>query len=72
MADVEDIGFQGVQIPQQQNVAGPMMVGAMVPNQANWANMNTPMGWRRGGRLVRAPNGKWRKNNRDGRLYSLQ
>ena len=63
-----DAGIPGVQIPQQV-VAGPMMVGQAMPNQANWANMNQPMGWRRAGRLYRTPSGRWQ---RAGRLYSIQ
>ena len=63
-----DAGIPGVQIPQH-DVAGPEMVGLMVPNQANWANMNTPQFWRRSGRLYRTLSGRWQ---RGGRLYSTQ
>ena len=63
-----DAGAQGVQVPQL-NVAGPMMAGQMVPNQANWANMNEPRIWRRAGRLYRTPSGRWQ---RAGRLFTVQ
>ena len=69
MADQHyDAGAEGVQLPPLI-VAGPMMAGQMVPNQANWANMNEPRIWRRAGRLYRTPSRRWQ---RAGRLYTVQ
>ena len=71
MAENENTGPGGVEIPSE-SVPRPVEAGLMVPNQANWASRNKPRNWRRSGRLIRTPSGKWSDNNRDGRLYSVQ
>ena len=72
MADIENTGPGGVEVFGEPEPR-PVEAGLMVPNQANWANRNKPSkDWRRSGRLIRTPSGVWFKNNRDGRLYSIQ
>ena len=69
MADQHyDAGAEGVQLPPLI-VAGPMMAGQMVPNQANWANMNEPRIWRRAGRLYTV---QWNDTKRQARVSKMR